>query len=131
MPSTKTLPHGAHPNYKIHTECKTFQHFNSFTTCIDMQHQPYLSSTGLTVGQLGAMLTHATNHPAHQMALHLYGRLMHVTIKIALQINVKSAAFVLALMGIAEEHQNLLAHHVMMVIIIMQPLANVTTRLYA
>ena len=77
------------------------------------------------------MLTHATHHPAHQMAPHRHGRLMHVTIKIALPINVKSAAFVLVLMGIAKEYQKQLAPLVMMVIIMLQPLANVTAMVYA
>ena len=67
--------------------------------------------------QLGTTLTHAHHYPAVQMAPHLYGRLMHVTIKIALQINVKSAAFVLVLMEIAEEHRNQLVLNVTMVII--------------
>ena len=76
------------------------------------------------------MLTHAHYHPAHHLAPHLYGRLMHVTIKIAPQINVKSAAFVSVLMGIAKERQSLLVHPVMMAIIMMQPLANVTVMVY-
>ena len=52
--------------------------------------------------QLGTVLTHATFHPVHQMAPLQHGRLMHVTIKIALQTNVKSAVFVLVLMEIVE-----------------------------
>mgnify|MGYP003334968123 CR=1 FL=1 len=91
----------------------------------------FFLSIGFPVPKLGTILTHATHHPTQQMAHHLYGRLMHVTIKIALPINVKSAAFVLVLMEIAKQRQNLLAHHVMMVIIMRQPLANVTTMVYA
>ena len=59
------------------------------------------------------MLTHAHHRPAHQMAPHRHGRLMNVTIKIALQINVKSAAIVLVLMGIAEQFSNQAIVHVL------------------
>ena len=62
---------------------------------------------------------------------HRNGRLMHVTIKIVPQTNVKLAAFVLVLMGNAKERQNLLAHLVMMVMVMRQPLATVTAMAYA
>ena len=64
----------------------------------------FLLSIGFPVPQIGTMLIHATHYPAHQMAHHQNGQLMHVTIKIALPINVKSAVFVLVLMGIVEQY---------------------------